>query len=638
MKQNDESEHKPHGELHGKQLFVFSVAALGVVFGDIGTSPLYAVRECFHGPHAIGLTNANVLGVLSLMFWSLILIISIKYLWFILKADNAGEGGILALAALVTPLKASDVKARWVVLTLGLFGASLLYADGMITPAISVLSAVEGLNVATPVFGPYVEPIALVILGGLFYLQSRGTTKIGVLFGPIIMIWFVTLGTLGVVHIQHNPEVLWTLDPLQGMWLFWNNGWHGFLVMGTVFLVVTGGEALYADIGHFGVKPIRITWFAVVLPGLVLNYLGQGAYLIGTPTAQAAENPFYNMAPSWALYPLVALATLAAVIASQAVITGAFSLTLQAIQLGYSPRMRIEHTSPDQKGQIYIPSVNWLLMIMCMALVLGFETSSSLAAAYGLAVTITMVITTMLFYVLLTNVWHWPQKPALALTGFFLLVDLAFFGANVIKIHDGGWFPLLVAIVSYTLLSTWRAGRKLLFERMKERTQSTELYLAELLSNPPTRVAGTAVFMTGNPLATPPALRHNVQHNKVLHEKVVILAVLTSERPHVPWFDRVKVENLSRGFFRIQISYGFMDEPNVPRELRRITEPGLSFTDQDDVSYFLGREALRATDRKGLALWREHLFIWMARNAQPATSYFYLPTERVFEVGVQVDL
>ncbi len=609
--------------------------ALGVVYGDIGTSPLYAIRECFHGEHAIVVSPANVLGVLSLVFWSLVIVISIKYLVFILRADNHGEGGILALTALVTPIKAAASRRRTLILTMGLLGASLLYADGMITPAISVLSAVEGLEVATPVLSPYVKPITIVILVGLFLFQSRGTAGVGMLFGPVTVIWFLTLAALGISHISDAPQVLWAINPFHGIGFLLSNGWAGFVILGTVFLVVTGGEALYADIGHFGTRPIRLSWYSIVLPSLLLNYFGQGAFLLSHPAE--ASNPFYRMAPGWALYPLVVLATMATIIASQAVITGAFSLSLQAVQLGFSPRLTIRHTSPDQFGQIYVPAINWALMVACIGLVIGFGSSSNLAAAYGVAVTITMVITTILFFFLAKDQWKWPLPAALGLSGLFLIIDLSFFGANILKIGNGGWFPLLVAFLSYTLMSTWMAGRRLLAQRMRERVIPVELYLAGLLRDLPHRVPGIAVFMTGNPIATPPALRHNVEHNKVLHERVILLTVATAEVPHMRPGDRIEIEEIGEGFFRITFNYGFMDEPNVPRDLGKIHRDDLDFS-TGGVSYFLGRESLLATKRPGMAIWREKLFAWMSRNSRQATEFYQLPPGQVIEVGVQVEL
>jgi KUP system potassium uptake protein len=627
------------GELPRSRLGLLALGALGVVYGDIGTSPLYALRECFHGPHQLNTLNeANVLGVLSLIVWSLIIVISIKYVVFILRADNRGEGGILALTALIVPGGASVDRTGKLIVMIGLFGAALLYADGMITPAITVLSAVEGLGVATEFFDEhpnYTIAIAVGILAVLFMAQSLGTAKVGNIFGPIILLWFLSLAILGIVEIVRHPGVLWAINPWYAAQFFWANGMAGFLIMGTVFLAVTGGEALYADIGHFGVPPVRYAWFAVVLPALVLNYFGQGAHLIADPSA--AENPLFHMTPGWALYPMVALATAAAVIASQAIITGAFSLTLQAVQLGYSPRLTIEHTSSEQKGQIYLPAVNWVLAIACIVLVLEFRTSSNLAAAYGIAITMTMVITTILFYFFLRHKWKWNLPTSLALAGVFLVIDLAFFGANVPKIADGGWFPLAVAGAIFVLMTTWRRGRQILGARLRERLVPVDLFIAQLLCEPPHRVPGDAIFMTGNPVGTPPALRHNVAHNRILHERVIIVVVQTADVPHVPAGERSGVEEIGEGFWRVILTYGFMDQPNVPLALARLNEPTLKIR-PDEVSYFLGHETILASGAPGMALWREKLFAWMSRNAQTATRYFHLPPDRVVEIGTQVEL
>ena len=590
------------------------------------------MRECFYGQHGVPPTHANVLGVLSLILWSLILIISVKYLTLILRADNRGEGGILALATLV-----SDVVRRGKFLfLLGLFGAALLYADGMITPAISVMSAVEGLHVATPLFDHYVVPIAVVILIGLFFFQSHGTTRVGSVFGPVTMIWFVAISVLGIAHIIRAPQVLAAINPTHGFQFFMINGWRGFVVLGAVFLVVTGGEALYADIGHFGTAPIRLTWFAVVLPALTLNYLGQGALLLIEP--DAAVNPFYRMAPPWALYPLVVLATAAAVIASQAIISGAFSLTMQAIQLGYSPRLRAIYTSERVIGQIYVPVVNWGLMIACVALVLGFRTSSNLAAAYGVAITTTMLITTILFYIVARRRWHWPAAAALPIAAFFITIDLAFFGANMLKIAHGGWFPLLVSAAILFLMLTWRKGRRVLRSRLGEMCIPLNDFLSELKSQKIRRVPGTAVYMSGNRFGTPLALLHNLKHNKVLHEEVVLLTVRTEEVPYLTNpRDRVALENLHEGFWRAQIHFGFMEKPNVPVALDRVKQAGLRF-DPMRTTYFIGRETILATRKRGLSSWRGSFFAWMTRNAGDVTSYFCLPPNGVVELGARVEV
>jgi KUP system potassium uptake protein len=590
------------------------------------------MRECFYGQHGVPPTHANVLGVLSLILWSLILIISVKYLTLILRADNRGEGGILALATLV-----SDVLRRGKFLfLLGLFGAALLYADGMITPAISVMGAVEGLHIATPLFDHYVVPIAVVILVVLFFFQSRGTTRVGAVFGPITVIWFVAISVLGIAHIIRAPQVLAAVNPIHGFEFFMINGWRGFVVLGAVFLVVTGGEALYADIGHFGTAPIRLTWFAVVLPALTLNYLGQGALLLVQP--DAAINPFYRMAPPWALYPLVALATAAAVIASQAIISGAFSLTMQAIQLGYSPRLRAIYTSERVIGQIYVPVVNWGLMVACVALVLGFRTSSNLAAAYGVAITTTMLITTILFYVVARRRWHWPAAAALPVAAFFITIDLAFFGANMLKIAHGGWFPLLVSAAILFLMLTWRKGRRVLRSRLGEICIPLDAFLSELKSQNIRRVPGTAVYMSGNRFGTPLALLHNLKHNKVLHEEVVLLTVRTEEVPYLANpKDRVALENLHEGFWRAQIHFGFMEKPNIPVALDRVKQAGLRF-DPMRTTYFIGRETILATRKRGLSSWRGSIFAWMTRNAGDVTSYFCLPPNGVVELGARVEV
>ncbi|MEW6207670.1 MAG: potassium transporter Kup [Acidobacteriota bacterium] len=619
----------------GRYLALLSLTALGVVYGDIGTSPLYALRECFHGPHAVEATQANVIGALSMIFWSLVLIISIKYLVFILRADNQGEGGILALTALVTPVRAEAQGGRRFLILLGLFGAALLYGDGIITPAISVLSAVEGLEVATPFFEPYIIPITVLILASLFMLQRRGTGGVGLMFGPITLLWALVLALLGLLHILREPGVLAAVNPVHSLEFFLRNQWRAFLVLGSVFLVVTGGEALYADMGHFGTRPIRVAWFFVMLPALLLNYFGQGALLIGSPSA--ARNPFYQMAPGWALYPIVILATMATVIASQAVISGAFSLTRQAVLLGYSPRLRIEHTSPHQIGQIYIPVINWALMLTCIGLVIGFRSSSNLAAAYGVAVTTTMVITTLLFYVVIRRRWKWNWAVAVLLCGILLIVEVSFFGANIIKIADGGWFPILIAALAFTLMSTWKTGRRILSNRLEAASIPIEKFLEDIQKQPLARIPGTAVFMYGKREGTPPTLLRNIKHNKVLHEQNIILNVQTDETPHVAEEDRVEVEEIGQGFFRIVLHYGFMEDPDIPEALSSIDVPGLSLS-LEKTSFFLSRERLFATPRPGMAIWREHIFIWLSRNARGATSFFRIPPGRVVELGEQIEL
>jgi KUP system potassium uptake protein len=628
------------GHVHGtrphdpRYVATLALTALGIVYGDIGTSPLYAIREAFLEEHGVAVAPAAVLGVLSLIFWSLILVITVKYLVFILRADNRGEGGILALTSLITPAHALR-RGRWGLIILGLFGTSLLYGDGMITPAISVLSAVEGLEVVTPRLEPYVIPITIAILAGLFLIQRHGTAGVGRIFGPVTLLWFATLAVLGVAQIVREPAVLQAALPHHAARFFADHGWNGFLVLGSVFLVVTGGEALYADMGHFGRRPIRLAWFTVVLPALLLNYFGQGALLIRDPAA--IENPFYHMAPAWALLPVVGIATVATVIASQALISGAFSLTLQAVQLGYSPRVEIEHTSARERGQIYIPSVNWALMVSCIGLVLGFRSSSNLAAAYGVAVTTTMAITTLLFYFVARERWGWSAWRAGLLTAGFLVIDLGFWGANLLKIPHGGWFPLVVGAVVFTLLTTWKRGRLVLSKRMRDRTLPLDSFLESLLPHPPHRVPGTAVFMYGSASGTPPALLHNLKHNKVLHERVVFLTIRTEEVPMVPAEERARVEALGHALWQVVLRYGFMEDVDIPAALRAVERDGLSFPPMD-TTYFLGRETLIATKRPGMALWREHLFSLMSRNARPATSFFRLPPNRVVELGAQVEL
>jgi KUP system potassium uptake protein len=618
--------------IHQRRLAMLCLASLGIVYGDIGTSPLYALRECFYGEHAVPPTPANVLGVLSLIFWSLILIISVKYLILILRADNRGEGGILALATLVSEV----VRRGKFVFLLGLFGAALLYADGMITPAISVLSAVEGLHIATPLFDPYVIPVAVAILIALFFFQSHGTTGVGKVFGPVTVLWFLAISVLGCRQILAEPRVLTAINPLHGLQFFVSNGWSGFVVLGAVFLCVTGGEALYADIGHFGTTPIRLTWFAIVLPALVLNYFGQGALLLIQP--EAAVNPFYRLAPPWALYPIVVLATLAAVIASQAIISGAFSLTMQAIQLGYSPRLKVLYTSARIIGQIYVPVVNWTLMFCCIGLVLGFGSSSHLAAAYGVAITTTMLITTVLFYFVAQRRWKWPAAVALPVAAFFISIDLAFFGANMLKLTHGGWFPLFVSGVILFLMLTWRKGRRILREHLGSVCLPMDDFLADPSSQRIRRVPGTAVYMSGNRCGMPLALLHNLKHNKVLHEQVVLLTVRTEEVPYLTNMkDRVALEKLQEGFWRVRVHFGFMERPDVPAALTLVRQRELRF-DPMRTTYFIGRETILATRKLGLSPWRGSLFAWMTRNAGDVTSYFCLPPNGVVELGARVEV
>ncbi len=575
-----------------------------------------------------------MLGVLSLIIYSLVLVISIKYIAIVMRADNQGEGGILALTALL-PDKRGNRDTYSALVLLGIFGAALLYGDGMITPAITVLGAVEGLKVATPLFEPYVVPIAVVILIAVFAIQRHGTHRVGRMFGPIMVAWFVVIAALGIVWLIRQPVVLTAVDPRHALVFFREHGWHGFAVLGAVFLVVTGGEALYADMGHFGKRPIRFAWFSLVLPALLVNYFGQGALLLENP--EAAHQPFFLLAPGWALLPLVALATVAAIIASQALISGAFSLTQQAIQLGYCPRLDIEHTSHHEMGQVYVPQVNWALMICTILIVIGFGSSTALAAAYGIAVTLTMVITAVLLQVVAQERWGWPPIVASAVTGVFLVIDLAFFGANVLKIAHGGWLPLVIGAFLFTLMTTWKTGRQIVAMRLTARAVPIEEFLSRVENTRPARVPGTAVFMTAQPRGTPPALAHNLRYNKVLHDHVVTLMVSTQPVPHVAEEQQFSVRPLGQGVFDVAIRYGFMEDPNVPEALVRACNHGLQL-DEDDVTYFLGRETLIVTKAPGMAMWRERLFVLMARNAVRATTFFRLPPERVVELGVQVEI
>lgn len=615
-----------------------TLAALGVVYGDIGTSPLYALKECFSPLHGVQPHPANVLGVLSLVIWSLLLIVSVMYLVFVLRADNRGEGGILALLSLAFPERRDGTppgRVAIVMILLGLFGAALLYGDGMITPAITVLGAVEGLEVVTHRFEPFVVPISVLIVVALFGVQSAGTGTIGKVFGPVMVVWFVTIAILGIRGIALNPAVLSALNPIHAVQFFRDNGWMGFRVLGSVMLVVTGGEALYADMGHFGAKPMRLAWFSMVLPSLLFSYLGQGALIIDDP--EAAVNPFYRLSPRWMLLPLVGLATAAAVIASQALISGAYSLTMQAVQLGYLPRLAIEHTSERERGQIFIPQVNWSLMVACASLVLGFQTSSNLAAAYGIAVTMTMLITTVLFYFAARRLWKWKAWMTLMVVTPAFLIELAFFGANSLKITHGGWFPLTVGAIVFTLMTTWRTGRRLLWQRVRTSTLPAAQFLEGISRREVPRVKGTGVYLAGNPEGVPIALLHNLKHNKIIHERVVFLTVVVQETPRVDDESRITVQDIGQGFWRVKASFGFMEEPNVPDILRRCAEFGLKLREAE-TSFFLSRETIIPSRRSGMARWRENLFAVMARNSQSATSFFQLPANRVVELGMQVEI
>ncbi|NOS86714.1 MAG: potassium transporter Kup [Ignavibacteria bacterium] len=614
-------------------MLYLSLGALGIVYGDIGTSPLYALKECFSPAHGVPPTHDNVLGVLSLVFWALIIVICIKYLIIVMRADNEGEGGILALMELVRPR-----KQGWgfmIIISLGLFGAALLYGDGIITPAISVLSAVEGLQIATPALENYVIPITIIILFLLFYFQKRGTSKVGQVFGPIMIIWFITIAILGVSAIINNPEVLHAVYPTYAYKFFVDNGFHGFVILGSVFLVVTGGEALYADMGHFGPRPIRYAWFIIVLPCLLMNYFGQGAMMLQNP--EAAKSPFYFLAPDWALYPMVVISTFATVIASQALISGAFSITQQALQLGFLPRVRIIHTSQEERGQIYIPQLNWLLFIGTIMLVLSFKTSSNLAAAYGIAVTSTMVITTILAFVAMTKLWKWSVPFAIIISVFFIVIDLAFWGANLLKILHGGWVPLVIGMFIYTIMTTWSWGRKILLKKIEEETQPIENFIDEVMSVRLVSTPGTAIYMSSNPKGTPPALVKNMKHNRVLHKQIIVLSIIFKKIPHINIEDGIEIQNPTEGFYRVIASYGFMDNANIHQIIDVLIKSGLQIN-MNKTTFFLGRELLVAKEKYGLLRVRKKLFILLSRNSQRVTEFFNIPNDRVFEVGSQIEI
>jgi len=619
----------------GRRLWLLALSALGVVYGDIGTSPLYALKVCFSGAHAIPVTRANVIGILSLVVWTLTVVVTVKYVLYVLRLSNRGEGGILALMGLVRGAPSAR-RVRTVLVTLGVFGAALLYGDGMITPAISVLSAVEGLSMAAPVVAHLVVPITVAIIAGLFLMQHRGTATIGRTFGIVMIVWFAVIAVMGVAGVLRDPTVLSALDPRQGVAFFARNRGRGFLVLGAVFLAATGGEALYADLGHFGARPIKIGWLAIVAPALVLNYLGQGAILMGDPGA--AEHPFYALAPAWALIPLVVLATMATIIASQAIISGAFSLTRQAVQLGYLPRVQIVHTSPEEIGQIYIPSVNAVLMLATIGLVLGFRTSNNLAAAYGVAVSMTMVITTLLAYFAARDRLGWGAGAAIAVTAVFLVFDVSFLAANLAKIEHGGWFPLVAAIAVFTLMTTWRRGRRLLNFQLRRRLCPIDTFIETAEKEKPTRVAGTAIYMSMVPEVIPPALLNNFRFNRVLHEQIVLLSILTEDAARVDPGSRIRVDAFRDGFFRVVMRFGFTEDPDVPAMLSRIAHDELP-VDLSRAIFFLGKETiLPAADLPGMALWREKLFALLSNNARSATSFFNLPVERVVEIRGQVKI
>ncbi|HRD48323.1 MAG: potassium transporter Kup [Candidatus Competibacter sp.] len=610
------------------------IGAIGVVFGDIGTSPLYALKETFAGHHPMAVEPASILGVLSLIFWTIMALVTLKYVAIIMRADNRGEGGSLALLARVTELTRNS-RATWFVTMLGIFAAALFYGDSMITPAISVLSAVEGLEVVAPQFKEYVLPITAIVLTGLFWIQRHGTGVVGRFFGPVMCAWFGVLAVLGALSIWEAPAVLAALNPVHAAEFLFRHPWESFLALGAIVLSVTGGEALYTDMGHFGKFPIRAAWFGFVLPALVLNYYGQGALLLKDPTA--IQSPFYLLAPGWALIPMVALATAATVIASQAVISGAFSVARQAVQLGYLPRMQIVHTSHMEAGQIYVPFTNWTLYLAVMALVFGFQSSSNLAAAYGIAVTGTMMIDTILVAFVIFLAWRWNPWLAAPLLGALLLIDLAFFSANAIKLLQGGWFPIVIALASFTTLTTWRRGRRLLFKEMGNLTMPLDQFIRSIENRSLKQVSSTAVYLTSRPEGAPSALLHNIKHNEVLHARNVLVTVLTAEVPHVAEADRVEVVNLGQSFYRVFVRYGFMEQPDIPKAMEACGEKGLAF-DLDKTSFFLSREVVVPKLAPPMMLWRELYFIWMLRNAQSATDFFRIPTNRVVELGTLVEI
>jgi len=620
---------------HGKKLAALALGAIGIVFGDIGTSPLYTMKETL-GTHGMTPQPMAVLGVLSLIFWSLLIVISLKYVTFVMRADNKGEGGIMALMALAQRSVSGSPRARWVLAAIGIFGASLFYGDGVITPAMSVLSAVEGLEVAAPSLDTYVVPVCLVILVLLFTIQRHGTDFVGKAFAPVMSVWFIVLAWLGLRQLVEHPQVLYALNPTYAVRFFMEHGRQAFIALGGVVLALTGGEALYADMGHFGKKPIRLAWFFFVLPALLINYFGQGALLLHDPSA--IENPFYRMVPENLLYPMIALATASAVIASQAVISGAFSMTREAMSLGYSPRMAVVHTSHEMSGQIFVPWVNRLLMVLVFLAVIGFRSSNNLGAAYGIAVTGTMTMTTLLALVVARLRWHWHWSAVITVGVIFLITDLAFFGANALKIAHGGWFPLVLGVVIFSVMTTWRRGRELVVREIKQSGLALEPFVANIADHPPLIVPGTAVFLTANQNSVPHAMLHNLKHNKVLHERNVLLTVEMLETPVADYDERMEVIEYGSGFYGLQLRYGFAEDPNIPLSLSRASSLGLDF-DMMDTTFFLSRETIVADVRRpGMALWRDKLFAFLARNALPATAFFQIPGNRLIELGAQVEI
>ncbi|MBY0575614.1 MAG: potassium transporter Kup [Gallionellaceae bacterium] len=609
------------------------LGAIGVVYGDIGTSPLYALKETFAGHHPLPVIEANVLGVLSVMFWTIMLLVSLKYVVIIMRADNRGEGGSLALLALVSELTAQRPNIKWFITVLGVFAAALFYGDGMITPAISVLSAVEGLNVVAPQLSDYVLPVTVVVLTILFLVQKRGTGVVGMAFGPIMVFWFVVLGLLGALSIAQSPQVLFALNPIYAYYFLSIDPWLSFLALGSIVLAITGGEALYADMGHFGKFPIQLTWFSFVLPALVLNYFGQGALLLHNP--QAIENPFYLLAPAWALVPMVLLATAATVIASQAVISGAFSIASQSVQMGFLPRMEVRQTSDKAQGQIYVPITNWTLYLAVIFLVLTFQNSSNLAAAYGIAVTGTMTITTILISFVIVLFWRWPLGIAVPLIAILLITDLTYFAANAMKILQGGWFPLGIAAISFTVLTTWKRGRKLFSDEIARRSVPVQTILDS--ADSANRVHGTAVFLTSIDEGVPAALLHNLKHNQVLHERNVLLTVIVEDKPYVTKGNRLLIDDMGKNFYRVRVFYGFMERPDLPAVLELCAARGLPF-DMMTTSFFISRAVLVSGTKPGMMKWRERLFFALSRNAMNAADFFKIPTNRVIEMGTRVEI
>jgi KUP system potassium uptake protein len=634
--QNEVPKQTPPDSPQGKLSAVLALSVLGVVYGDIGTSPIYALRECFTGKHPIPVTTDNVLGILSLIFWTLILVISLKYMVYVLRADNRGEGGTFALLALLRPDRQQTRWTRRFLILLGLLGAAMLYGGAMITPAISVLSAVEGLQLATPALHSYVIPITVIILILLFSVQSHGTAKVGAIFGPITLVWFAVLALLGIRGILQAPEVLLAVSPWYAVKFFLNNGTAGYLVLYAVFLVTTGGEALYADLGHFGRLPIRRVWFAFVLPALLINYFGQGALMIADPSASA--HPFYHLAPSWGLYPLIILATAATIIASQAVITGAFSMTRQAIQLGQLPQLTVKQTSADTRGQIYLPVVNWILMTAAIVLVLVFRSSGNLAAAYGVAVNSTMAITTLLAFNVARERGGWSLPAALTFLLVFLTIDLGFLGSNFLTIPDGGWLPLCIGALLFTVMTTWRRGSGILTEQIANTTTNLETFIGRVKAEQIPRIPGTAVFITGRLEPTPPSLQQLVRHTGVMYERVILMTVVIEPMPTVNLDERIELEAFDEGFYRIMLRYGFMHTPNIPSDLGACAELGLDL-DLDEIHYIVSHVDLLAGRKlHGMAVWRDKLFAFMARNTQDAIAGYHIPTAQTMTVGLHVGI